>query len=146
MEKYRVNFNETLDDIAKKYDLSIDELIKANDFLSDKLFDGQLINIPVNKKSLIKYIIKKGDTLDNLSKEHNIDLEILTKINGLEENEYLYENDEILMPNNDVKLYLTKNNDVLNDILDKEKVKLESFFKNNKLIYLLPEQLLIIKK
>ena len=54
------------------------------------------------------YIIKKGDTLFGISKQYNINPELLSLVNGLNMNDYIYENQEILIPKSGYSYYFTK--------------------------------------
>ena len=63
------------------------------------------------------YIIKNGDSLYNIGKEYNINPELLSLINGLKMDDYIYENQQILIPKNDYSYYLTKSGDNLEDVL-----------------------------
>ena len=93
-----------------------------------------------------KYIIKKGDTLYGISKQYNINPELLSLLNGLNMNDYIYENQEILIPKSGYSYYLTKEGDTLNNMLDLFKVSYDDFYKVNRDIMLEEGQLFAYKR
>ena len=66
-------------------------------------------------------------------------------INGLNENDYIYPGQEILVPNEGVSIYVTEN-DTLRDVASKLGLSEEEIVKQNETLYLLPEQIIIYKK
>lgn len=93
-----------------------------------------------------KYLIKKGDTLYGISKQYNVNPELLSLLNGLNMNDYIYENQEILIPKSGYSYYLTKEGDTLNSILDLFKVDYYDFNKVNNDILLQEGQLFAYKR
>ncbi len=92
------------------------------------------------------YIIKKGDTLYQISKKYNVNPELLSLINGLDMNDYIYENQAILIPKSGYSYYLTRSGDNLNEILDLFNVNYNDFNKVNNKILLEEGQLLAYKR
>ena len=93
-----------------------------------------------------RYVIKKGDTLFGISKQYNINPELLSLVNGLNMNDYIYENQEILIPKSGYSYYLTKSGDNLNDILYLFKANYNDFSKVNNNIMLEEGQLFAYKR
>ena len=93
-----------------------------------------------------KYIIKKGDTLYSISRLYNVNPDLLSLINGLNMNDYIYENQEILIPKNGYSYYLTKSGDNLNDVLDLFNVDYSDFNRVNNKILLEEGQLFAYKR
>lgn len=91
------------------------------------------------------YTIVKGDNLYKIAKEYNINPILLAALNGLNESDYIYPNQEILIPKNGYSYYITKEGDTLDIVRDKFNTNVEDLINNN-LIYLLPGQLLVHKK
>lgn len=92
------------------------------------------------------YVIKKGDTLYQISKKYNINPELLALINGLNMNDYIYENQEILIPKSGYSYYLTRSGDNLNDVLGLFNLNYEDFNKVNNRILLEEGQLFAYKR
>lgn len=92
------------------------------------------------------YIIKKGDTLFGISKQYNVNPELLSLINGLNMNDYIYENQEILIPKSGYSYYLTKSGDNLSDVLKLFNVDYNNFIKTNDKILLEEGQLFAYKR
>lgn len=138
---YELKANENIEDVAKKFNIEVSELKKLNNDL-DNIVEGSLIVVP-NKNMYITYLVKSGDNLFNISKKYNIPIETIQLINGLKENEYIYPNQELLIPNG--LYYITKENDKLKDILKNVK-NIEEFLNMNETIILQPEQIIFYKK
>mgnify|MGYP006329353263 FL=1 len=84
---YVIQKGDTLYGISRKYNISIDELCKANNFTKDSLIKiGQKIKIPIKDVTLHKkqenimfvpkktdtYTVKSGDTLYSIAKKFDI--------------------------------------------------------------------------
>lgn len=99
-----------------------------------------------NYETYETYIIKKGDTLYGISKQYNVNPELLSLINGLNMNDYIYENQQILIPKAGNSYYLTKSGDNLNDVLKLFKTSYNDFIKTNDKILLEEGQLFAYKR
>ena len=135
---YEVKQNETLESIANDLNITIEQLIKLNGNL-DNLKQGQLIVIPT-KVNYSTYLAKKGDTLYSISKKYNIDIKSLELINGFKEDEYLYVEQEVLIPNN--KIYVTKENDNLIEIIEKLNISFDKLTSLNDTLILKEDQII----
>ena len=63
-------------------------------------------------------------------------------VNGLEENDYIYPNQELLIPNMNSKYYITKNGDSLEEIAANTGIPIDKLFELNKTIYVVPDQII----
>lgn len=70
----------------------------------------------------------------------------IVELNGLELNEYIYPDKKILVPKENVKIYITEEGDTLNQVVQKLNISKETIDSYNKEIYLLPEQLIAYVK
>lgn len=92
------------------------------------------------------YTIKKGDTLYGISKQYNINPELLSLVNGLNMNDYIYDGQKIMIPKSGYSYYLTKSGDNLNNILNLFNVGYNDFSIMNKDILLEEGQLFAYKR
>lgn len=63
--EYTVEVNENINDIARRFGVSIDEIARLNPNINiNQLQAGQIIRIPnIFSESFKYYIVKKGDTI-----------------------------------------------------------------------------------
>lgn len=92
------------------------------------------------------YKIKKGDNIYAIARKYNINPELLVLINGLNMTDYIYENQDVLIPKPGYSYYLTKSGDKLNDVLNLFKVDFNEFNKYNENVLLDGEQILVNKR
>jgi len=112
---YEIVDDDTLESIALKSSVSVDELCRLNGIGISDFVSGKFIVVP-NNELYSTYIVKSGDTLYEVSRKFNIDLDVLSEINGLDDGDYIYPNQELILPNNDVLSYFTKEGDTVNSI------------------------------
>lgn len=144
MDIYIVKEGETIDQIAKRFNLSIDDLKSVNDININNLNPGDEINIPfILSKDFIYYVIEQGDTLKNIADKNKVAIDILAHLNGLEINDYIYPNQTIIIPRDNVKIYITKSGDTINDLERNVGFSLNKLIEDNPEIYLVANQLLI---
>ncbi len=93
-----------------------------------------------------KYVIKKGDTLYQISKEYNVNTKLLAELNGLNLDDYIYPGQILLVPKRDVSYYITKDGDTLKTVSNIFGVKEIDVVNNNETIYLMPGQMIYFKK
>lgn len=143
-EIYIVKGDEQLSDIARRFNISIDDIISLNNFTSFELRPGQEIYLPAKGFSAFDvYYVKKGDSLYRIALQYGIDSNTLAAINGLELNEYIYPGQKLLVPKEGVKIVVTNEGDTLETLEQKHNVDIQELSKYNKSIYLLPGQLIL---
>lgn len=91
------------------------------------------------------YTIKTGDNLYQISKRYNVNPELLTALNGLNPNDYIYPGQVIMIPKSGYSYYLTKEGDTLDTVANTFGNSVDELLKNNNVIYLLDGQLLVKK-
>lgn len=144
MDIYIVKENETIDDIAKKFNLNVNDLLKVNDFNLYEIMPGDVINIPfILSDDFIYYEINKGDTLRNIATNLNIGVTTLAYLNGLSINDYIYPGQRIIIPRDNVKVYITKLGDTIKDLEKNLGFSINKIIEDNPNIYLVDNQLLI---
>ena len=85
---YIVKSGDSLWSIAKKYDISVDELKTFNNLSSNLLSIGQQLQIPQeeNQSQTILYTVKSGDTLYNIANNYNAEVSDIMRLNNLSTN------------------------------------------------------------
>lgn len=149
METYIVKEGDNIATIAKKYNISIVDLINQNNLENVYYLEpGLELIIPEERAPLgfTYYTVKKGDSLYEIAKRYNISVKDLSELNGLEIGEYIYPEQRILVPEEGVEVYITKEKDTIQTIIDKLGTNREEIFVYNPKIYLLPEQLIAYRR
>ena len=144
-EIYTMKFGEGINDILGNFNISMEELIKINGVIDlNNLKEGMQIIVPVIGNNPYQYYtVKKGDTISSIANKYDVDTMLVTKINGLDSNDYIYPNQTLIVPRKGFDLYLTNSDDTINSVLRKKDVTLEELIKNNENIYLREEQILV---
>ena len=144
---YIVQVGDSLESIALMFETTEGILKQINGF-SDLfvLSPGMMMVVPINKKQPYQYYtVQKGDNMYEIAKNNNIDYNLLLQLNGLDSDDYIYPNQTIMVPKKGIKIYLTQDNDTLNDILKRFKVPVEELLKENDDIYLRPDQIVVFR-
>ena len=134
---YEVKKNGSLNDIAKKINIRLEELKNLKNNINT-IKEGQLIIIP-NENQYNTYVVKNGDNLYNIAKRYNVEEKTIELLNGLKENEYIYPGQKLLIPKDNV--YITKENDSVKKLLDSG-IELDNLYN----IYLQKDQIIFYKK
>ncbi len=77
-EEYVVKPEDTIEKIAYKNDITIDDLANYNDLSKLVLAENQVLKIPGQEKT---YVIEEGDTIDSILDKTNMTLEDLVELN-----------------------------------------------------------------
>ena len=144
MDIYVVKKDETIEDIAKRFNLTVNDLQSVNDINLYEIKTGDNINIPfILTEDFIYYKIVKGDTLKQIAKDKNINVTTLAYLNGLDIDDYIYPEQTLLIPKENVKVYITKSGDTIKTLEEEIGFKLDKILEDNPEIYLVENQLLI---
>lgn len=146
-DKYLIKHGDDLSSIAKKFNTKESIILELNNIpFPDLLREGKEIIVPINKEKYFEYYtIKKGDSLYAIAREYNINPDLLALLNGLDSNDYIYPNQEILIPKSNYSYYVTKDGDTIDIVSQKFNQPSRELLNNNETIYLLPGQLLVRK-
>lgn len=147
-EIYTVKDGDTLEGIANMYGTTVGILRQINGFFvdDDVISDTQIV-VPVkSKQPYLYYTVKKGDTLMDIALKNNIDYNLLLQLNGLDDGDYIYPNQTIMVPRDDVGIYMTINNDTLAHVLRKLNITIDELMNENENIFLREDQILIFKR
>ena len=147
-EIYTVKEQDTLDKIANDYGTTVGIIRQINGFSDNYVVSpGTQIVVPIVKQQPYQYYtVKKGDNLYDIAKENDIDYPLLLQLNGLDEGDYIYPNQTIMLPKKGNSIYMTKSDDTVAHVLKKLGISIEELMRENENIYLRPEQILIFKK
>ncbi len=142
-DTYIVKEGDTIKSISSKSGISEDIIYQLNGYYNT-LTPGTVLVIPkTSSKYFNYYTISKGDTLYQIAKNYNINPSLLAQINGLNENDYIYPNQTILVPKEGSKLYITAEGDTLNEVVKGLNADINKLLEQNNNIYLQKEQLII---
>ena len=140
---YQVQAGDTIENIALKNNTAENEIRRLNNNLGN-IRIGQYIVLPVVTQSLYDtYIVKQGDSMYAIARRYNIDLDDLLAINGIGRNDFIYPNQQILVPRRNMNIYVTKTNDTLQSVMNKLQVTSDDLIKQNEKIMLLPDQVIV---
>ncbi len=97
---YTVEKGDTIQGIAKEFDVSVNTIKWANDLKSDKLKVGQeLVILPITG---VRYTIKRGGTIRDIVKKYGGDVEEVALYNGVDADEELSAGTEVIVPHGEV--------------------------------------------
>lgn len=115
-DTYKVQKGDTLWNISKKFNLTVNELKQLNNLNSNLLYIGQELRIPdyqtVTDKN-ITYIVQKGDSLYSIASKNEIPVETLKKYNNLD-NDIIYAGQELNIPSG-TSIITPSNDQVINE-------------------------------
>ena len=96
---YIVTRGDTLSSIARKFNITVDELKEANNLTSNALIVGQELRIPKTQEldqdttgedeemdMFVTYTVKKGDSLYSIANSYNTTVDIIKDVNNLTNN------------------------------------------------------------
>ncbi len=142
--EYIVKEDDTLSKIAESNNISVDELINANTMEQVELKQGQKLIIPVSENQpFFYYTIEEGDNLSKIADAYGIDRSKLAKLNGLDDNTILFVGNRLVIPKEGIDFYITKENDTIEQVLSVLNKTYDDISKKNKVIYLVPNQLIL---
>ena len=139
---YELMMGETLDDVANKLGIDVDFLRNLNSDLNNTYIVIPSMN---NDSNFTRYIVKQGDSIYEIARISGIDPSTLLKLNGLNKADFIYPNQELLIPNNDVKIYITEENDTIDKIINNTNNSIDDILKNNPNLYLMQDQIIVYR-
>lgn len=106
--RHAVQSGETLLSIAIDYDVSVEEIQRANSLTSELIRAGDELSIPVLRESAaaqssaaatnFEYIVKSGDTLSTIATAFGTTVEDILVANQLTAGEFIQPGDSLLLP------------------------------------------------
>lgn len=145
---YRIEEGDTMEKIARMYQTSVEQLEEMNGIVgSYQLIPGNFLVVPVeDNENFSTYVIQKGDNIYKIAQMYEVPYETLLLINGLEEDEYVYPGERILVPKEEVFVYVTKQADTINTISKNFKITPAELFYQNENLVVVPDQIVVYKK
>ena len=136
-DTYIVQKGDSLYQIAKKFNTTVDEIKRINNLKTNTLSIGQKLKIKEIKDSSIStdiYIVQKGDSLYQIAKKFNTTIEKLKELNNLKNN-MLTIGMELLVPlsNEEYIIYKVKKGDSLYQIAKNYNTTVDELKKLNNL-------------
>ena len=92
------------------------------------------------------YTVERGDTLYSISKRFNVNPKLVSELNGLKQEEYIYPNQTLIIPKKGIQYYITKDDDTLSVVSKIFDTSVDNIVNQNKTIYLLPGQMIFYRE
>ena len=130
--QYVVQPNDSLYMIAKAYNTTVEDIKRLNNLVSNTIYPNQILYIPTSSYNKKMYITKDGDSLNDILKKFNINVEDFTEYNDigklkLEENQLISTEKK----DDNKKVYIVNEYDKIEDILAKYHLSPLEFLKLN---------------
>lgn len=145
---YQVEYGDTINSIANKTNTTADNIKNINGFKNnDDLIVGSLIIVPKSNDRIFEnYKVKSGDSIYSIARFYNVDPETLLMLNGLNKNDYIYPNQEIIVPLQGVSIYVTKAGDTVDSIINNLGIDANTLNNQNRKLFVVEDQLIVNKK
>jgi len=145
-EVYKINYGDTLRNIAINYGVDEDILMQINGLVNEDISNMEYLVVPRNETPFQYYTVKKGDNIYNIAKMFEVDYELLLKLNGLDDNDYIYPNQTIIIPRNNYRVYVTKDGDTLANLSREYDIAIEELVNENRNVSLISDQIIVIRE
>ena len=145
-EIYTLLDGDTVNSVADKFNTTDNILYQINGDMKDWKPGMQIIVPKRQDNNFIYYTVKKGDNLYDIAKKYDVDYKVLLSLNGLDKDDYIYPNQTIVIPRDDLLAYITGSNDSIGRLINEYRVKVEDFVKQNQEVFLKPEQIIFFRK
>lgn len=129
---YQVKSGDTLYSLAQKFNITVSELKKINNLISDNLSVGMLLNVPTGLLQANTYRVVSGDTLYSIAKKFGVSIDELKRENNLSSN-LLNVGQVLVIPKKNDATYVVKKGDTLYGIANKFNVTVDELKRLNNL-------------
>ncbi len=141
---YKIVDGDTIEKIANNFNTTLEELEYLNNMDAESLRASDSILVPNNKKKYFEYYtVEKGDSIYEIARRYNINPDLLASLNGLNNTDYIYPNQTIMIPKSGYSYYITKDGDTLDSVANMLGVSRDKLLRDNSTIYLLDGQMLV---
>lgn len=147
-DRYKIEKNENLNMVAKKFGTTESYLKDINDiYFLNNIREGQDIIVPINNEIYYNiHIVEKGMSVRDISKLYDVNPELFESLNGLDDDDYVYSGQEILLPKKNYSYYIAKAGDTIKSVSDIFNVSKDRLLSQNSTLYLLEGQIIVNKK
>lgn len=144
---YKIQKEKNLLEIANKFDISEEQLKMINGIDNDLIVkEGNFIIVPKEESdNFINYKVKPGDSIYKIAENINVPYKQLLELNGLDKDEYIYIDQELLIPNKNVKFKVTAKDETLTKVADDLSAPIQEIIKQNDVI-LKSDQVIVYKR
>ncbi len=98
---YTIRKGDTLIHIARNFQVSVQEIMAANNIKNpDRILIGQQVVIPNQKKENQTHVVGRGETLSHIAKGYQISLAEIIRINQIKNPDLIYPGQKIMIPPN----------------------------------------------
>lgn len=138
-EQYVVKPGDSLYMIAKRYNVSIDDLKHINHLVSNVIYPNQILFIPKKKicNTNTTVTTEHNDSINDLINKYSVTLNDISNLKVMSNQEFVLR---------DKKIYIIEPNDTLEEILMKFELTPSEFLKLNKEKLIVPGEKIIIEK
>ena len=144
-EIYMIEDGDTLDIIATKTGTSVDNLREINKKIN--IMPGEYIIVPASNNDYFEmYTVEQGDNMYKIALEFGVDVNTLMLLNGLNKDDYIYPNQQLIVPKGMVDIYITKQGDTFDTLVNGLNTDYENIIDQNRKIMLVPDQLVVIRR
>ena len=99
---YEVKSGDTIQDVAKLFNVSVNTIVWANNLTSRTISKGDtLIILPITG---IKHVVKKGDTITSIAKKYKADADDVATYNGDSVDAVLAVGDTVIVPDGEIEI------------------------------------------
>lgn len=144
---YQIEYGDTIDIIAEKTGTTAQNIKDINGYTGDyDLVVGGLMIVPNKQNQLFEtYTVNQGDSIYSISRKYNANPDTILLLNGLKKDEYIYPNQKIMIPLDNINLYITREGDTLDTVLENFGIDANTLDSENDKIFLMQDQLIIHK-
>ncbi len=114
-EWYVVKRGDTLLEIAREFEIALDLLRRLNDLDSDNIFVGQRLRLRPAPTDEPVHVVRRGDTLTNISRRHGLTVADLRRINDLKR-DVIYVGQQLRLREVDRTVHVVERGDALSEI------------------------------
>ena len=97
--KHRVRAGDNLWKLASRYDTTVETIKRDNGLRGEQLYVGQTLRInPPVPAGTQTYAVRRGDTVAQIAREHNVSLSAILLANGLSKGSTIYPGQVLIIP------------------------------------------------